>query len=175
MALASRTRIDFQADETFQVDGVRAERQRTTCTVDTLNRVTVCSGTVFIPSLNVAFRAESSSTSSGEVDRILERIMIVPDKVNAGRTLTQFSESNPAARPGEQYAEWLTELGLKPNIQTKKSPGHIPGDVLAASPSAGTMLRPGAEDGQLARITKNPDGPFTGDPGSPVIQGRTRG
>ncbi len=137
--LASRTRIDFQADETFQIDGVRADRQRTRCTVD--NRVTVCSGTVFIPSLNASFRAESS-TSPGEVDRILERITIVQDKV--GVPEPQFSQTTPAARPGKPYADRLTALGLKPNIQTKNSPGHIPGDTLAVSPSPGTMLTPGA-------------------------------
>jgi len=137
--LASRTRIDFQADETFQIDGVRAERQRTRCTGD--NRVTVCSGTVFIPSLNASFRAESSA-SPGEVDRILARIMIVPNKVGVPEPL--FSESNPAARFGEQYTDRLTALGLKPDIQTGKSPGSIPGNILAVSPSPGTMLTPGA-------------------------------
>jgi hypothetical protein len=139
--VASLTRIDFRADETFQIDGVRAERQRTRCTVETLNRVTVCSGTVLIPSLNVSFRAESS-TSSGEVDRILAQIMIVPDKVGVPDPL--FSESNPAARFGEEYANRLTALGLKPNLETRKSPGYIPGTILAVSPSVGTMLTPGA-------------------------------
>jgi hypothetical protein len=137
--VASLRRIDFRADEAFQIDGVRAERQRTRCTGD--NRVTVCSGTVFIPSMNVSFRAESS-TSSGEVDRILERIMIVPDEVGVPDPL--FSESNPAARFGEEYANRLTALGLKPNLETRKSPGYIPGTVLAVSPAVGTMLTPGA-------------------------------
>jgi hypothetical protein len=133
--------IDFHADETFQLDGVRAERQRTTCTPVPANRFTVCSGTVFIPSLDVAFQAESS-TNAGEVHSILARITIVPDKV--GVPEPQFGESNPAARFGEQYADRLTALGLKPNIQTRKSPGSIPGTVLAVSPSPGTMLTPGA-------------------------------
>jgi len=106
-----------------------------------LNRVTVCSGAEFIPSLNVEIRAESS-TSSGEVDRILERIMIVPDKVGVPEAL--YTEPDPAARPGEQYADRLTALGLKPNIQTRKSPGSIPGTILAVAPSPGTMLTPGA-------------------------------
>lgn len=133
--------IDFRADETFQIDGVRAESQRTTCTGDSLNRVTVCSGTVFIPSLDVMFQAESS-TNAGEVHSILARIMIVPDKVGVPEPL--FSESNPAARFSEQYANRLTALGLKPNIQTRKAPGSIPGTILAVSPSPGTMLTPGA-------------------------------
>lgn len=139
--LASSRRIDFQADETFQIDAVRAERQRTRCTGDSLNRATVCSGTVFIPSLGVSFRAESS-TSPGEVDRILNRITIVANKVGVPEPL--FSESNPAARFGEQYADRLTALGLKPNLETRKSPGYIPGNILAVSPSPGTMLAPGA-------------------------------
>jgi hypothetical protein len=131
--------IDFRADETFQLDGVQAERQRTRCTGDSLNRV--CSGTVFIPSLDVAFQAESS-TNAGEVHSILARIMIVPDKVGVPEPL--FSESNPAARFSEEYADRLTALGLKPNIQTRESPGSIPGTILAVSPWPGTMLTPGA-------------------------------
>jgi hypothetical protein len=131
--------IDFHADETFELDGVRAERQRTRCTGD--NRVTICSGAVFIPSLDVAFQAESS-TNAGEVHSILARITIVPDKVGVPEPL--FSESNPAARFGEQYADRLTALGLKPHIQTRKSPGSIPGNILTVSPSPGTMLTPGA-------------------------------
>ncbi|MFI7066019.1 PASTA domain-containing protein [Kribbella sp. NPDC050124] len=133
--------IDFHADETFQLDGVRAQRQRTTCPVDSLNRVTVCSGTVFIPSLDVSFQAESS-TNADEIHSILARITIIADKVGVPEPL--FSESNPAARFGEQYADRLTALGLKPNIQTRKSPGSIPGTVLAVSPSPGTILAPGA-------------------------------
>ncbi|TDW75150.1 PASTA domain-containing protein [Kribbella pratensis] len=131
--------IDFRADETFQLDGVRAQRQRTTCTGD--NPVTVCSGAVFIPSLDVAFQAESS-TNAGEVHSVLARIMIVPDKIGVPEPM--FSESNPAARFGEEYEDRLTALGLKPNIHTRKSPGSIPGTVLAVSPPAGTMLTPGA-------------------------------
>ena len=133
--------IGFHADETFQLDGVRAERQRTRCTGDSLTRVTVCSGTVFIPSLDVAFQAESS-TNAGEVNSNLARIMIVPDKIGVPEPL--FSESNPAARFSQQYADRLTALDLKPNIQTRKSAGSIPGNILAVSPSPGTMLRPGA-------------------------------
>ncbi|WP_327640774.1 PASTA domain-containing protein [Kribbella sp. NBC_00482] len=133
--------IEFHADETFQLDGARAERQRTTCTPRSINQVTVCSGTVFIPSLDVSFDA-SSSTNADEVHSILARIIIVPDKVGAPEPL--FSESNPAARFSAQYADRLTALGLIPNIQTRKSPGSIPGNILAVSPSPGTMLTPGA-------------------------------
>ena len=85
---------------------------------------------MFIPSLGVSFRAESS-TSPGEVDRILNRITIVANKVGVPEPL--FSESNPAARFGEQYADRLTALGLKPNLETRKSPGYIPGNILAAA------------------------------------------
>nr|WP_238351491.1 PASTA domain-containing protein [Kribbella shirazensis] len=131
--------IGFQTDETFQLDGVRAERQRTTCTGD--SPLTVCSGTVYIPSLDVAFQAESS-TNADEVHSILARIMIVPDTV--GVPVPLFSEANPAARFGEEYADRLTALGLKPSIQARKSPGSIPGTILAVSPSPGTMLTPGA-------------------------------
>jgi hypothetical protein len=133
--------IDFHVDEALQIDGMRAERQRTSCTAGSINQVTVCSGTVFIPSLDVSFDA-SSSTNADEVQSILARIIIVPDKVGVPEPV--FSESNPAARSGAQFASRLTALGLKPDIQTRTSPGSIPGSILAVSPSPGTMLTPGA-------------------------------
>lgn len=137
VSVGTRKPFGFHAEETFQIDGVRAERQRTTCT-DSINRVTVCSGAVSIPSLNVWFWAESSS-SSGEVDRILDRIMIVPDKL--GVPDRQLSGPNPP----ERYAARLTGMGLKPETRTRKATGLTPvGTLLAVSPSPGTMLAPGA-------------------------------
>lgn len=134
------TRFDFHADETFDIDGVRAERQRTGCTAGPINHVTICSGAVFIPSLDVSFRAEST-TNIGEVNRILAWIMVVPDQI--GVPEPEVSGPDPATRPGEKYAEKLTALGLKPKIRTSKFPSHIPGDILAVSPSPGTMLTSG--------------------------------
>jgi hypothetical protein len=128
---------DFHADETIEIDGVRAERQRTRCTDATFGRVTICRGAVFLPSLGVWFRADSS-TDAGEVDRLLERILIVPDRV----AVLGFRTA-PIGGSGEKYADALTELGLEPKIQTRKSPGGPPGEILAVSPAPGTMLTPG--------------------------------
>lgn len=131
--------FDFAPDEIIEVDGVRAERRRTSCAEGSINRVTVCSGAVFIPSLDVLFWAESS-TSAAEVDRILERVTIVRDRVG----VPEFSGWTPDARTGAGYAAALTAAGLKPKIKPVKSPSYEPGEVLAVSPAPGTMLKPGA-------------------------------
>lgn len=132
--------FDFHADETSEVDGVRAERQRTSCTAP-FGGVTTCSGTVFLPSLGVWFRAESS-TDAGEVDRLLERILIVPDRVGVPEFHTAPLQ-DAQGRSGQKYAGALTELGLEPQIQTRKSAGAPTGAILAVSPAPGTMLMPG--------------------------------
>lgn len=70
---------EFRADQRFEIDGVPAERQRTTCVARDAPQVSVCTGMVNVPSLGVWFRAESS-TNAAEVDRILARIRITPDQ-----------------------------------------------------------------------------------------------
>ncbi|MEV5964760.1 hypothetical protein AB0L70_23515 [Kribbella sp. NPDC051952] len=70
-------RIDFRADETIQITGVEAQRQRTGCVAQPNNYVPFCTGAVFIPSLNVSVVAQSS-TSAAEVDHILSRVRITP-------------------------------------------------------------------------------------------------
>ncbi|GAA1618256.1 hypothetical protein GCM10009789_85180 [Kribbella sancticallisti] len=131
----------FHADETIEIDGVRAERQRTSCTGDTPGPVTVCSGAVFIPSLTTWFRAESS-TNAAEVDRILERIRIVPDQVGVPAYTHLVAPRDGGS--GEKYSDALTAAGLKPKIESTRSPSYPPGMVLDVSPAPGTMLRPGA-------------------------------
>ena len=139
LASGKPARFDFHADETIEVGGVRAERQRTSCSVGTIGP-RICLGTVFIPSLDVSFRAESS-TNADEVDRILERIVIVPDRVGVpGFGLPR----NGQRITGENYPDMLTEAGLVPKIQTKRSHAYVPGEILAVSPAPGTMLKPGA-------------------------------
>lgn len=134
--------FDFTADETVEIDGVRAERQRTTCTEGRGSfNVRTCSGAVLIPSLDVWFWAQSS-TNAEEVDRILDRIQVVPDRVGVP-SLRSLSMPSPDTS-GETYADALTSVGLAPKIQTRKLPGHLPGDILAVSPAPGTMLTPGA-------------------------------
>ncbi len=133
--------FNFHADETIEVDGVRAERQRTSCITTGIDKVELCSGAVYVPSLDVAFRAESS-TNADEVDRILERITIVPDRVGvpAYRGLPVDGKV-PAA---QKYAGMLRELGLKSTVQTIKSPSYVPSVLWKVSPLPGTMLPLGA-------------------------------
>lgn len=132
--------FDFVADETFQLDGVRAERQRTSCVSEPSNNVTVCSGAVYLPSLDVKFYAQSS-TNAAEVDRILDRVTIVPDRVGVPpfRSLEAGTGTS-----GAKYADALRAVGLKPDIQTRKWPSYTPGDLMRIMPEAGTMVRRGS-------------------------------
>lgn len=132
--------LDWHADETFEIDGVQAKRQRTTCDIEYLN-VEVCSAVVSIPSLRVWFRADSS-TSAEEVDRLLDRIVLVPDQVGVPSTHGWLEPGRRFTAP--MYAAELTKLGLKPRIQTTKSPSYSAGDILGVVPTPGTMLAPGA-------------------------------
>jgi hypothetical protein len=131
---------DFRVDETTTVDGVPAQRQRTTCTDGSSHQVPVCSGTVFIPSLDVAFRAESS-TSAAEVDRILARIVIVPGRFGVPGYRTVDRDGQQPL--GAEYADTLRRAGLKPVLRTRKSP-YPAGTIFTAAPAPGTMLAPGA-------------------------------
>jgi hypothetical protein len=122
----------FRVDEIFTVDGVRAERRRTTCASDD-----VCWGAVGIPSLQVWFRA-SSSTSAEEVDRMLARIAIVRDQVGV-----PSSRSMDESRSGAAYAKLLQQLGLRVEYRTRSSLVYKPGRVVGISPSPGTLLSAG--------------------------------
>jgi hypothetical protein len=138
-----RAPAGFRADETFEVDGVRAERQRTACSTSNYfkSNTTTCVGTVFIPSLQVWFRADSS-TSADEVGRILDRIAIVTDQTGVPSYL---SVAGPVQGPlAANYAPLLEKAGLTARYVTKKSPGYPAGLLLRLSPAAGTMLKPGA-------------------------------
>ncbi len=133
--------FEFHTDYAIEVDGVAAERQRTSCTDQAISDVIVCSGAVRIPSLDVVFRAESS-TNAAEVDRMLERITIIPDHV--GVPAFRILSVEGRGPSGEKYAGVLRDLGLKPKIQTTKSPSYDPGQVMAVSPIPGTMVPVGA-------------------------------
>ncbi|WP_166678402.1 PASTA domain-containing protein [Kribbella kalugense] len=122
----------YEVDETFTVNGVPAERRRTACGTDD-----VCWGAVGLPSLHVWFRA-SSSTSAGEVDQILARISILPDRVGVP-SVRLLDES----RSGTAYAKHLQELGLKTEFRTRTSVVYKPGRVVSVSPPSGTLLSPG--------------------------------
>jgi hypothetical protein len=131
----------FHADEKYEIDGVPAQRQRTTCDVNGWNRVQVCSAAVWIPSRDIWFWAQSS-TDADEVDRILQRILLVPDRVAVPlyRTYDQYGRG-PSVN---DYAAELTRLGLKPVLRAIKSPNYETGTILTVSPGSGTMLAPGA-------------------------------
>ncbi|MGW1340814.1 PASTA domain-containing protein [Kribbella sp. NPDC002412] len=142
LGLGTPTLFEFTADENVEIDGVPAERQRTTCTDENIGEVRTCSGVVRIPSLDTWFWAESS-TNAAEVDRILSWIQIVPNRVGVPDEQAVRGGSG-SERAGQTYAAALTRLGLTPKIQPKKSSHYLPGDVLSVSPAPGTMLAPGA-------------------------------
>lgn len=132
---------DFHADRSVKIDGVPAQRQRTSCTEgSTYGQAPACSGTVVIPSLDVWFRAEST-TNAAEVDRLLARIVVVPDLVGVPgyRTIDRSGHQPLAA----DYAELLKEAGLKAEFLTRKSPSYPAGMIFSGSPAPGTMVAPG--------------------------------
>jgi hypothetical protein len=149
-----KPRFDFQADEFLAVDGVRAQRQATTCAPGGFGGPRVCVGTVHIPSMRVSFRAESS-TSAAEVERILDRIRIVPDQV--GVPGYQLIALDQQGRSGQKYIETLREAGLTTTVRTKKLPAVSPGYVLDVSPQPGTIVNPGAV--VTVTLVAEPSGP----------------
>jgi hypothetical protein len=122
----------FRADETLMVDGVYAQRRKTGCASDD-----VCWGAVGFPSLHVWFRA-SSSTSADEVDQILSRIQILPDRVGV-----PSSWSLDESRDGTAYAKRIQALGLRTEFRTRTSTVYKPGRVVGVSPPPGTLLGAG--------------------------------
>jgi hypothetical protein len=134
-------KFGFKPDELFDIDGVRAQRQRTTCAPGNLGGPEVCTGILFLPSTGVWFRAQSS-TSAAEVDRILERIVVVPGRV--GVPQYQPAMSNDDGSSGRKYADLLRGLGLRVETKTVNSPNHTPGELLNVAPFPGTMLPLGA-------------------------------
>lgn len=122
----------FSADEIFEIDGVRAERQRTTCTK---TGDLLCSGMVFVPSLSVWFHVESS-TSAAEVDRVLQRIMVVPDLV--GVPASELLDK-------QAYTDLLIAQGLRPEPKIVKVSQNTLEQIIEVSPAAGTMVKPGSK------------------------------
>lgn len=147
-------RFDFQADHAVQIDGEEAQRQRTTCTRDTMGGVRVCSGTVYFPAHSTWFRAESS-TGPEDVDRLLDEIRVDSDRV--GVPAFQPLAVNTQGRSGEEYAARLTEAGFNVEVQTRKISAGKPGYVLDASPAPGTMLPLGSP--VTITVIAQPDGP----------------
>ncbi|WBQ03531.1 PASTA domain-containing protein [Kribbella sp. CA-293567] len=135
-------RFGFRPDVRFELDGVRAERQRTSCAAGGFGGGDVCSGMVYFPTLKIWFRAESS-TNAGEVDRILERIRVVPDRVGVPEHEQLLPNGSDVT--GQRYADLITSLGLRPVIITAKSPNYPAGELLRVSPVPGTMVTPGTK------------------------------
>ncbi|MEV0288347.1 MULTISPECIES: PASTA domain-containing protein [unclassified Kribbella] len=98
----------------------------------------MCSGAVGIPSLQVWFHAEST-TSADEVDRILTRIEIVRNQVGVPSYQSQVTRPT-----GVAYAKALEQLGLKTRFLTRTSQNYRAGEIFAVSPRPGTVLAPGA-------------------------------
>jgi hypothetical protein len=134
-------RFAFKPDEQFEIDGVLAQRQRTTCTPGNLGRAPVCTGSVFLPSTGVWFRAQSS-TGAAEVDRILGQIVVLPDRVGAPEYAGAMSKGDGSS--GRKYADKLRALGLRVETKTAQSPNYTPGELLKVAPFPGTMLPQGA-------------------------------
>lgn len=150
---SGKPRFDFEADEEVVVDGIAAERQATTCRRD-VGRVRVCTGTVHIPSMEVWFRAESS-TGAATVDEILSWIRHVPDRV--GVPGHQEVAGMAQARSGAKYVEELRAVGLGVEVRTVKEPGLPAGLVRDASPAPGTMVEPGSV--VTVTVVAEPEGP----------------
>lgn len=134
-------RFDFEADSTVVIDGLEAQRQSTTCTRETIERVQVCSATVYFAEQATWFRAESS-TSREAVDEILGQIRGVSDTV--GVPAFQPLAVNAQGRSAQKYAELLAEQGFQVEVQTRRVSAGKPGYLLDASPAPGTMLPPGS-------------------------------
>ncbi|TDW16026.1 PASTA domain-containing protein [Kribbella kalugense] len=125
----------LRTDEDITIGGVPAVHRQTTCTTGT-NKVRICSGEVRFH--DFWFRAESS-TSAAEVDRLLSRIVILPDQVGV-----PGYQSMPTVLSGTVYAGVLEQMGLKVIFRPTKNPNYLPGQVLGVSPAPGTMVALGA-------------------------------
>jgi hypothetical protein len=138
--LSGTPTLGFHTDESLVIDGVQAQRQRTSC-VDGWQETRVCSGAVGIPALKVWFRAESS-TGAAEVDRMLAWVEITPERsgVPSYRSLASTVQGTLAA----DYAVVLRQAGLEVQYRTQRSPSYPHGLILGVSPAPGTMLAPGS-------------------------------
>ncbi|MFI5690324.1 PASTA domain-containing protein [Kribbella sp. NPDC051586] len=123
--------LGVKTDQHITVGGVPALRRQTTCATGS-SGVRICSGEVRFS--DVWFRAESS-TSAAEVDRLLSRVVIVPDQVGV-----PGYQSFPQVLRGVQYAAVLEQLGLKATFRSTKNVNYLSGQVLGVSPAPGTML-----------------------------------
>lgn len=129
----------FSPVEDFEIDGVAAQRDETTC-VTYHARIRQCSGTVFVPSADASYRAQAATKH--RVEEILSWIHIVPDRV----AVPGFGPANMNHQDddaGEHYRAELEAAGLRAKVTTEPRPGFKPGYVLGVRPRPGTMVEPG--------------------------------
>jgi len=131
---------DYQAQTHYEIDGVPAERSKTTCqTVGT--GAQACTGTVHVPAEDAYFTA-TSATADG-VDRILDRVRMLDEQVG----VPGFQEADlqgDQSRAQETYVESLRALGLEPEVVLESHPGMQPGFVLGVDPAPGAVVEPGS-------------------------------
>lgn len=129
----------FSPSEDFEIDGVAARRDETTCTAYS-DRVRQCSGTVFVPSANASYRAQAATKQ--RVEEILSWLRVVPDQVGVpgfGPANMDYQDDDA----GEHYRAELESAGLQVEVITEPRPGFNPGYVLGVRPGPGTMVDPG--------------------------------
>ncbi len=125
-----------EASNPVTIDGVPGEQAPTTCSRDDFGKGTTCTGWVHIPSLGVMIFADSS-TDAAEVDRILARIRILPDRVGVPDPFAKGERASEAA-----YLDKLKRAGLVARVETGGRPVES-GSVRDVSPPVGTMARLG--------------------------------
>lgn len=129
----------FSPSEDFEIDGVAAQRDETTCTAYG-DRGRQCSGTVFVRSANASYRAQAATKQ--RVEEILSWIHILPDRVAVpGVGPANLDHQDDDA--GEHYRAQIRAAGLQVEVLTAPRPGFKPGYVLGVSPGPGTMVEPG--------------------------------
>lgn len=133
---------DFVADETIEIDGASAQRQLTACDAGPAGSVHTCRAGVYIPSLKVGFRAETTPENAEALDTILSRIRIVPDQIGVPPYLAIVNGAQ--AKSGQRYLEALQAVGLQSEVRYEKQPGSTAGFLLGVSPTPGTMVAPGS-------------------------------
>ncbi|GAA1666474.1 hypothetical protein GCM10009745_05880 [Kribbella yunnanensis] len=136
--IGSKPAVEFKADETFQLNGVEAQRQRTVCTASDADRPTTCAGAVLIPSRNVWVRAVSSADAEA-VGKALEQIWFIQDATGVPGFQSLDLDTSKA-----DYAQELGKVGLQAEFATKQEPGVPKGSVIAVSPRPGTMVPNGS-------------------------------
>ena len=77
-----------------------------------------------------------SSTSAAEVDRALQRITVVPDRVGV-------PEVGGLDKQG--YTDLLIAQGLRPEVKVVKVSENTLEQIIKVSPAAGTMVKPGTK------------------------------